>query len=168
VELGWASQGVSEAVVKLVAVWLGNAAIADSLQATPVRAHEISPRLVGQQLLCQGVAAPVAIPYISSGSVTFKHRNSCVAQRKRAGLITRRSLDRNESQLAMIFCFACFLTSNPSSVILFFLLRLVLAFRFLPKRPRFNLLSHQGDHPALSSAGQGFASPLISPCFQTS
>jgi len=28
VELGWASQGVSEAVVKLVAVWLGNAAVA--------------------------------------------------------------------------------------------------------------------------------------------
>lgn len=35
--------GRVEVVVKLVAVLLGNAAIAHSLQATPVSAHEISP-----------------------------------------------------------------------------------------------------------------------------
>ena len=33
-------------------------------------------------------------------------KNSFVAQRKRAGLITRRSLDRNKSKLAHVYYFA--------------------------------------------------------------
>ena len=38
---------------------------------------------------------------------------SCVAQRKRAGLITRRSLDRNESQLG--FSFSCWTLLFPAN-----------------------------------------------------
>ena len=44
-----------------------------------------------------------------------KPETSCMAQRKRAGLITRRSLDRNELQLSLFFCiYLCFLLLGPS------------------------------------------------------
>ena len=46
-----------------------------------------------------------------------KPETSCMAQRKRAGLITRRSLDRNELQLGLFFCiylsFFSSLVSHP-------------------------------------------------------
>jgi hypothetical protein len=43
----------------------------------------------------------------------FKHHSS-VAQRKRAGLITRRTTDRNRSELIVYFCFSLLFISQGS------------------------------------------------------
>jgi hypothetical protein len=162
VELGWASQGVSEAVVKLVAVWLGNAAIAHNLQATPSESPWDLPPLGG---------ATGTLPRSCSASGHSLHkvwvRHFQTSKQLRGAAEARRAHNPEVTRSKRVAA------SNDFLFLIFPDLESLFDHLFLPpptgpcisvffKCPRWNSLSHQRDHPVPFRLVQGFAPPPIS------